>query len=335
MKVYLSVPDTAMWKTYFPEDMLKELMENHDFRRQSSENLTKEEWIREIGDAECVISHWGTPKFTSDVLSACPNLKIIAHAAGSVAGVCSDSVFEKGITVITANFIMSKYVAEAILGHLITSLRGNVDLHMRMVSGETWPKEKTPSKSLFNAKIGFIGLGMVGRNLLHLLEPFAPEVLVFDPYIKEDALSKWPFARLVSSIDEAVSCRDAVTIQASKTRETYHMVNERVLSLMADGTHIVNCARGTLIDEKALVSELEKGRLYATLDVYEDEDHPEAIPFRSAPNITLLPHVGGAPSRENMTRAIIDALTLLEKGETTSLTVTHQQFTLMTHETLS
>ena len=334
MKVYLSVPDTAMWKTYFPEDMLKELNENHDFRRQSSENLTKEEWIRELGDAECVISHWGTPKFTEDVLSACPNLKIIAHAAGSVAGVCSDSVFEKGITVITANFIMSKYVAEAILGHLITSLRGNVDLHMRMVSGETWPKEKTPSKSLFRAKVGFIGLGMVGRNLLNLLEPFAPEVLVFDPYIKEETLSKWPFARLVSSIDEAVSGRDAVTIQASKTKETYHMVNERVLSLMADGTHIVNCARGTLIDETALLKELEKRRLYATLDVYEDEDHPSSIPFRHAPNITLLPHVGGAPSRENMTRAIIDALMLLEKGESTPLTVTHQQFTLMTHETL-
>ena len=58
-------------------------------------------------------------------------------------------------------------------------------------------------------------------------------------------------------------------------------------------------------------------------------------PDANAPNITLLPHAGGAPSRENMTRAIIDALTLLEKGETTSLTVTHQQFTLMTHETLS
>jgi len=334
MKVYLSVPDTAMWKTYFPEDMLKELNENHDFRRQSSENLSKEEWIREIGDAECVISHWCTPKFTSDVLSACPNLKIIAHAAGSVAGVCSDSVFEKGITVITANLIMSKYVAEAILGHLITSLRGNVDLHMRMVSGEIWPKEKTPSKSLFGAKIGFIGLGMVGRNLLNLLEPFAPEVLVFDPYIKEETLSKWPFARLVSSIDEAVSARDAVTIQASKTKETYHMVNERVLSLMANGTHIVNCARGALIDEKSLLNELEKGRLYATLDVYEDEDHPEAIPFRNAANITLLPHVGGAPSRENMTRAILDAVMLFEKGEKTGLEVSHRQFTLMTHETL-
>ena len=151
---------------------------------------------------------------------------------------------------------------------------------------------------------------------------------------KEETLSKWPFARLVSSIDEAVSARDAVTIQASKTKETYHMVNERVLSLMADGTHIVNCARGALIDEKSLLNELEKGRLYATLDVYEDEDHPEAIPFRNAPNITLLPHVGGAPSRENMTRAILDAITLFEKGEKTGLEVSHRQFILMTHETL-
>ena len=112
------------------------------------------------------------------------------------------------------------------------------------------------------------------------------------------------------------------------------MVDQRVLSLMADGTHIVNCARGALIDEKALLAQLEKGRLYATLDVYEDEDHPASIPFRNAPNITLLPHVGGAPSRENMTRAIIDALYKLEKGEKTGLEITYRQFTLMTHETL-
>lgn len=334
MKVFLSVPETKTWKTYFPENMILMLQKNHDFRRQTGENLTKEEWIRQIGDAECVITHWGTPKFTQDVLDACPNLRVIAHAAGSVAGICSDSVFEKGITVLTANSIMSKYVAEAILGHLIASLRGNVDLHMRMVAGETWPKEKTPSKSLFGAKIGFVGLGMVGRNLLNLLAPFSPKVYVFDPYIKEDALAAWPFAHLVNSLEEAVSDRLAVTIQASKTRETYHMLNAHALSMMADGTHIVNCARGTLIDEKALLKELESGRLYATLDVYEDEETPLKIPFRNAPNITLLPHVGGAPSRENMTRAIIDALIMLEKGEKTGLEVSHKQFTLMTHETL-
>ena len=136
------------------------------------------------------------------------------------------------------------------------------------------------------------------------------------------------------SLDEIFKTCDIVSLHESLRDETYHMVDKRVLSLMADGTHIVNCARGTLIDEKALLSELENGRLYATLDVYEDEDHPASIPFRNAPNITLLPHVGGTPSRENMTRAIIDAISLLEKGEPTPLTVTHQQFTLMTHETL-
>lgn len=334
MKVFLSVPDTKSWSIYFPEDMISELKQSHDFRRQSGENLTREEWIREIGDAECVITHWGVRRFSEDVLSACPNLKIIAHAAGSVAGVCSDSVFEKGLTVITANSVMSKYVAEAILGHMITSLRGNVDLHMRMVQGETWPTEKSPSKSLFGAKIGFVGLGMVGRNLLNLLVPFSPSVRVFDPYIKEDALSPWPFASLANTLEEAVTDRDLVTIQASKTKETYHMIDERILSLMKDGTHIVNCARGTLIDEKALLNELENKRLFATIDVYEDEDHPENILLRHAPNITLLPHVGGAPSRENMTRAIIDALSQLEKGEKTGLEVSHRQFTLMTHETL-
>lgn len=335
MKVFLCVPDTGMWKIYFPEEMIEELKRKHDFRRISRENLSKDEWIREIGDAECVITHWNVPKFTQDVLSACPNLRILAHAAGSVAGICSDSVFEKGITVLTANSVMSKYVAEAILGHLIASLRGNVDLHMRMVSGETWPKEKTPSKSLFGAKIGFVGLGMVGRNLLNLLAPFSPEVTVFDPYIKEEALAPWPFAHLANSLEEAVSGQTAVTIQASKTKETYHMLNEQTLSMMADGTHIINCARGTIIDEKALLKELESGRLYATLDVYEKEDTPGDIPFRNTPNITLLPHVGGAPSRENMTRAIIDALDKIERGEKSGLEVSYQQYTLMTHETLS
>lgn len=334
MKVFLSVADGAQWNVYFPDRLIQRLSARHELARLRADNPSRREWLEQLRGADAVITHWGCPKIDASALDACARLKVIAHAAGSVAGVCSDAVFERGVTVLSANEVMSRYVAEAILGHLIAGLRGCRELDARMRAGEEWPKTERPSESLFGAKLGFVGLGMVGRALLKLLAPFNPEVIVYDPYIPGDALSAYKFARRADTLEDALRDTDAVSVHASKTRDTYHMLNGRALALLKDGALLVNCARGAVIDEAALVKELTGGRIRAALDVYETEPLPALSALRRLDNAMLQPHTAGSPSRWHMTEAIIDDLERIDRGEAPRYQITYNQYKLMTQETL-
>ncbi len=334
MKVFLTKPDTDEWRVYFPPELTARLEKEHTLTRQTREDLPEAEWINQMKDAQAVITHWGTPRFDAHILDQCPKLRIIAHAAGSVAGVCSDEVFARGLTVLSANSVMCRYVAEAILGHLIYGLRDYALLDRRMKHGDEWPDEKWQSQSLYGAWIGFVGLGMVGRELLNLLSPFVPAVSVYDPYIGADALKQWPFATKVNTIDEALVNQDAISLHASKTRETFHILSAPQFAVMRMGTLIVNCARGALIDETAMEAELKVGRLRAALDVYEQEPLPSGSSLRGLDNAVLIPHKGGAPAREKMTEAIIEDLDRIERGLKPRLVISFRQYQLMTHENL-
>lgn len=334
MNVFLSLPKNPKWDVYFPDALVERLGSICNLTRSLISKPSRAEWLDMLADADAVITHWGSPKIDAETLNACPRLKIIAHAAGTVAGVCSDAVFERGLTVLSANRAMSRYVAEAILMHLIAGMRGLTELNARMHAGEEWPKAKVVSESLFGARLGFVGLGMVGRALLDLLSPFAPDVVVYDPYIPDDALDAWRFARRARTLDEALADKDAVSLHVSKTRETYHMLDARALKCLKDGALIVNCARGAVIDEAALISELQSGRVRAALDVYEIEPLPLDSPLRELANVTLQPHVAGDPVRWRMTEAIIDDLERIVNGEPPLNQVTFRQYQLMTHEAL-
>ena len=332
MKILLTAPQNAVYDRYFPPFLLAQLASYGEVvRNPFSRSLTADEMAEMIRDADILLTHWGTPKTDAAMLTAAPKLKLIAHAAGSVAHIVSEEVFDKSIPVLSANPVMAKFVAESVLGYMIAGTHRFVQTD-RIVRAGGWNKKENEQFSLYGAEIGLIGLGTVGRFLLDLLRPFGCKVFVFDPFLAEIALEAWPFAHLCT-FEEAMQKR-IVSVHASKTPQTVHLINEQALSLLPDGALLINSARGAIVDTKALIEKCKNGNLYAVLDVYEQEgagNLPDDL--LQCTDCTLLqPHTAASAVSWQMTQAVADDIGRFLKNEPLQYTVSRQQYRLMTQE---
>jgi phosphoglycerate dehydrogenase-like enzyme len=275
------------------------------------------------------LTGWGCPTLTEAVLSGADSLQLVAHVGGSVAAVASDALYDREIAVCSANRVMAPFVSEAVLAYTLSALRSVPQFDGALKRGE-WPDNRVfPSETLYGATVGFVGLGEVGRNLLGLLEPFDVTVNVYDPYVSTEDLGDVPFATL-TDLDETLETADVVSIHASMTSETYHMLDTEKLALLADGCLLVNAARGAIVDEDALVTELDSRRLGAALDVYEAEPLPGGHPFRDQDGAVLGPHVAGNPSRGHLADAVVAEVERLAAGDPLQHTVPRERYELMT-----
>lgn len=327
-KFFITMPDNSKRKRHFPENLVAELESMgtvgwNPFPRK----MTEEELCQLAPDATILLTHWGSPQVTQKYLDCNPDLKLIAHCAGTVAHIASEETYAKGIPCLSANSVMARYVAEAVLGLIIAAMRGFKENDLLMQKG-IWDKS-FPTASLLDSSVGLIGLGTIGRNLLDLLAPFGTKVLIFDPYIKEDALSEWPNAKL-ATFDE-VLLSDVVSVHASQTPETYHIMNESAFAKMRDGAVFINTSRGSLVDTAAARKMIELKDIQAAFDVYEEEECPQDT-LIGCDSILMQPHMSATPAGAKMTEEIIKDIKRFLKGEKTTLSITYGQFLHMTQE---
>ncbi|MBB6632660.1 hydroxyacid dehydrogenase [Cohnella thailandensis] len=241
--------------------------------------------------ADVVITSWGCPPLEAPILDRCPKLKLVLHAAGTVKPILSPEILPRGIRVGTANEALARGVAETALGLAIASLKNMWQLARNTREGE-WHKQRERVRELYEVTVGVIGAGLAGRHLIRLLRSFEVRVLVSDPFVSETEVAG--MGAVKAELDELLRSSDVVSFHAPSVPETDRMMNARTLALMKDDAILINTARGSLIDEDALVAELRKGRLWACLDVTNPEPPEADHPFRSLPNVTLLPHIAGA-----------------------------------------
>ncbi len=330
MNILITLPQGEIFRRHFPEHILNRLREIGELSMNESDRPFSPEELRErLRTTDVLITHWGTPQITSDLLQCAPRLRMIAHGAGTVARIASEACYERGIPIVSANSVMAEYVAESVLAYMLTALHRVIPMDRAMHDGQ-WTR--IPAQSLSGSEIGLIGLGTVGRNLLRLLAPFRCRAHVYDPYLPENALDEWPFAEKCA-FEEAMSM-PVVSIHAAQTPETHHMIDERALRLMPDGGLIVNTARGSLIDTQALVRELKTGRIRAVLDVFEQEG-AGSVPEELAAlddSILMQPHMAASAVTWQMTQAIVDDICRLIRGEPLKQVITLGQYRLMTQE---
>ncbi|MEV5025771.1 hydroxyacid dehydrogenase [Paenibacillus sp. LPE1-1-1.1] len=250
-----------------------------------------EEAAELVKDADIVITSWGCPSLDATILAGCPDLKLIAHAAGTVKPILSPDVLSRGIRVCSANDALAQGVAETTLGLTIVSLKNIWQLARNTREGE-WEKQRDLVRELYEVTIGVIGAGLSGAHFIRLLKQFDVKVMVYDPFLTEEKISKMGAVKV--ELDQLLMESDVVSIHAPSITETNNLMNERTLKLMKDNAILINTARGSLIDEEALVTELRKGRLWACLDVTQPEPPDVNHPFRTLPNVTLIPHIAGA-----------------------------------------
>ena len=331
MKILITAPQGDIFSRHFPEHILSQLRALGDVAiNPHARQFTREELTGELADTDILITHWGALQMTEELLSAAPRLKLLAHGAGTVAHIASEAFYERGVPVISANSVMAGYVAESVLAYILSALHRIPVMDRTMHEGK-WQRLHSEVKSLSDGEIGLIGLGTVGRNLLNYLRPFRVKVLVYDPYLKENALNAWDFAH-ACSFEEAMS-RPVVSIHAAQTPETFHMIDEKALRLMPDGGLLVNTARGSLVDTEALMKELNSGRISAALDVFEQEGPGNAPGALMAyENALLQPHMAASAVTYQMTQAVIDDIRRFLAGQPLTLEIPLAQYRLMTQE---
>lgn len=281
------------------------------------DNLTSRQLAQQISGHDIIITGWGTPVFTAEVLAAADRLRLIAHSAGSIKRTLPPAVFADGRRVTHAAAAMATPVSEATLLLILLSLRQfhQMDRALRRDSWRT-ARSLAPGEELAGKRVGVIGAGHTGRAVIKTLQALKAELWVQDPYLSEAAAAELRVAKV--SLEKLMRECPVVTLQAPATAETYRLLGAEQFSWLRDGAIFVNTARAHLVDEAALLAELTSGRIRAALDVFAQEPLPPDSPFRQLDNVIITPHAAGhtRQARHRQGRIITEELTrFLREGK--------------------
>ena len=254
----------------------------------------KQDLLATLGEADACITSWGVAPLDAEVVAAAPRLGHLAHMGGSVKRFVSAAVWERGMRVTSASVALARDVAETTLGLMIVGRKriwplGN---HVR---GGGWRDsgvwDRWDARELSRSTVGLIGVGNVGRHVIELLAGFETTILVADPYLGDDEARRLGVERV--ELAELMDRSEVVSIHAPATDATRHMIDGELLGRLGDGAVLINTARGSIIDEGALVDELATGRIFAFLDVTDPEPPAPDSPLRHLENVVVTPHIAG------------------------------------------
>ena len=245
-----------------------------------------------IADADMVLCN--KVMITRKVMEKCPNIKYIGLFATGYNNIDIEAAAENGITVCNAGEYSTNAVAQHTFALMLEhfSRIAEYDSFVRSggwISSKTFSKFPIRTQEIAGRTLAVIGFGSIGRKVAEIADAFGMKVIVNTRTVPENCRYE-----LVSA-DEAFSHADILTIHCPLTEQTEKLVNSRTLALMKDGALLINTARGGIVDENALAVELERGRLYAALDVLRQEPMSESSPVRDLKNCTITPHTAWAP----------------------------------------
>ena len=250
---------------------------------------------RLLAEAEILITGWGAPYVGPEIPAAAPRLRLIVHAAGTVKGIIDEAIFEAGITVSHSADANAVPVAEFTLAAILFAGKRAFrfrDLYVADRNRDrTYPLQREAIGN-YGRTLGIVGASRIGRRVIELLKPFDYRLLLFDPMV--DAAEAAGLGAEKVELDELMRRADIISLHAPSLPSTHHMIDARRLSLMKDGATLINTARGILIDEAALLSELKTGRIDAVIDVTDPEIPEAGSVFYDLPNVFLTPHIAGA-----------------------------------------
>lgn len=240
-----------------------------------------------------------------DLIDACPNLKIIGRGGVGMDNIDVEYARKKEIMVINTPAASSVSVAELVFAHLFSMVRFLFDSNRQMpLSGDTNFNELKKSYSagceLTGKTLGIIGLGKIGKEVAKRAIGLGMNVIAYDRHPEEVNITlhffngeKKTFTIVPTAFEEVLSKADFITLHVPKNGDS-PLIGAEEIGLMKTGAGIINCARGGIIDETALMFALDNQKLaYAGLDVFENEPNPSIhICMHNA--ISLSPHIGAA-----------------------------------------
>ncbi|WML59337.1 phosphoglycerate dehydrogenase [Neobacillus sp. PS2-9] len=269
---------------------LKSLLEHPNFVVDRQPTLPVEELKTIIGNYDALIVRSQT-KVTGELLEVAGRLRVIARAGVGVDNIDVNAATRKGIIVINAPGANTIAATEHTLAMMLSLARKIPQAHKKTSNGE-WDRNSFKGVELYKKTLGVIGMGKIGTEVAKRAKSFGMNILGFDPYLTEERAQKLGMTK--ASLDLIAQESDFITIHTPLTNDTRGLINDEYLSKTKKGVRFVNCARGGIIDEKALVRAVQSGHVAgAALDVFEKE--PVADPeLLENPNIIVTPHLGAS-----------------------------------------
>lgn len=278
-----------------------------DFR----DGISREELLSIIDQYDALIVRSVT-KVDEELVSRGTKLKVVGRAGNGVDNIDVDVCTRYGIIVANTPDSNTISAAEQTISLLMSSVR-NTAWANNYLKGGTWDRKPFRGTELYGKTAGIVGLGRIGSMVATRLKSFNMNVIAYDPYIADERFERFG-AEKKNTLEELVKEADIITVHTPRNEETMHMIDEKFLALAKDGVRLVNCARGGIIAESALIAGLESGKIASVgLDVFEKEPALDNPLFKYN-NVVCTPHLGAdtfeAQKRvgENIAEQVILAL---------------------------
>jgi D-3-phosphoglycerate dehydrogenase len=281
------------------------------------ERLEEADLLKYAGQFDGTIC--GDDRYTSRVLESCaPRLKVISKWGTGIDSIDADSCARLGIKLFRTINAFTLPVADSVMGYLLAFARRQSWMDNAMKVGR-W--EKIPGRALHECTLGVIGIGNIGKALTRRVRAFGMTILGND-IIEIDHVFIAETGIQMTTLDALLSASDFVSVNCDLNPTSHHIINARTLSLMRTNAVLINTARGSIVDEAALVAALKAGTIGgAALDVFEVEPLPVDSPLKQMDNVLLAPHnANSSPAawervHWNTVKNLIEGLGILYLGK--------------------
>lgn len=276
-----------------------------------------------LSDFDAIIVRSATI-LNASVINSSTGLKVIGRAGVGVDNIDLDAATANDIVVVNAPRASTQSVVELTIAHLLSSVR-KVAASDRGLREGRWEKKSMKGTELSGKALGFIGFGRIAQGVSDVAAALGMEIHAYDPYLPTK-ISRGLGIRMHSDVDDLFRMCTHITIHCNLNEETHHLVNSDRLALMPGrgvdgvhcGNHLVNCARGGIIDEEAAFTALQDGTLSTlALDVFENEPVKADHPLLQHPGFHGTPHIGAATleAQARVGLDIADAVNAALNGE--------------------
>ncbi|MDU6306250.1 MAG: hydroxyacid dehydrogenase [Clostridium sp.] len=290
------------YQVLLPQPILKEgydyLLE-HGYEIIEGKGPGEEDILSDIEKCDAMIVR--TAKITARILDAAPNLRVIARHGAGYDGIDLEAARRHNVLVMNAPGVNSISVAELAIFYMLYCSRNFKTVQKLYQEDYSYAKFKVPKTELNGKTLGLVGLGNIGKLVAKKAAMgFDMKVIAFDPFHRGELPD---YIEITQDRDEIFRVSDYVSLHVPATEETVKSIGSREFSLMKNTAFLINTARGSIVDEPALIQALQEKQIAgAGLDVLWDEPFQKDNPLLQMDNVLTAPHIGAA-TKEASSRA--------------------------------
>ena len=248
----------------------------------------------DVGPADAIIAGGGLI-YSHEVLAMAPRLRVVARTGIGCDNVDVGSATDQGIAVCNTPDVPTRATAEYTIAMILAAAKQLKPNDQALAQGRKIRFfDETNALDLLGATLGIVGMGRIGKLVARLAGALGMQVIACDPFVRPSP-DDTQTVEFTESLNLLLASSDIVTLHVPLTDETRELIGREQLACMKAGSYLINCARGGVVDEKALVAALDAGHLAgAAVDTFTVEPPPADHPLVGYPNIVATPHVAAA-----------------------------------------